>query len=63
MDYAPLIEKRKQRFAEVELAISDPDLFSDQKKATETMREHGRLKNLLEMWDQLQTSKVLLASL
>lgn len=61
MDYAPLIEKRKQRFAEVELAISDPDLFSDQKKATETMREHGRLKNLLEMWDQLQTSKQNLA--
>lgn len=61
MDYGPLIEMRKQRFAEVEHAISDPDLFSDQKKATETMREHGRLKNLLEMWDDLQTSKVNLA--
>ena len=35
MDYGPLIEMRKQRFAEVEHAISDPDLFSDQKKATE----------------------------
>lgn len=58
MDYGPLIEMRKQRFAEVEHAISDPDLFSDQKKATETMREHGRLKNLLEMWDELQTCKV-----
>ena len=61
MDYAPLIEKRKQRFAEVEIAISDPDLFSDQKKATETMREHGRLKNLLEMWDDLENSKQNLA--
>lgn len=58
MDYGPLIEMRKQRFAEVEHAISDPDLFSDQKKATETMREHGRLKNLLEMWDELQTCKL-----
>ena len=57
MDYGPLIEMRKQRFAEVEMAISDPDLFSDQKKATETMREHGRLKNLLEMWNELEASK------
>ncbi len=58
MDYGPLVEMRKQRFAEVELAISDPDLFSDQKKATETMREHGRLKSLLQMWDELQTCKL-----
>jgi len=43
------------------MAISDPDLFSDQKKATETMREHGRLKNLLEMWEDLNTSKQNLA--
>ena len=57
MDYGPLIEMRKQRFAEVEIAISDPDLFSDQKKATETMREHGRLKNLLDMWEELETCK------
>jgi len=61
MDYGPLIEKRKQRFAEVEIGITDPDLFSDQKKATETMREHGRLKNLLEMWDELQNCKQNLA--
>jgi peptide chain release factor 1 len=57
MDYGPLVEMRKQRFAEVEIAISDPNLFSDQKKATETMREHGRLKNLLEMWTELHTCK------
>ncbi len=57
MDYGPLVEMRKQRFAEVEIAISDPDLFSDQKKATETMREHGRLKQLLEMWDELANCK------
>ncbi len=61
MDYGPLVEMRKQRFAEVELAISDPDLFSDQKKATETMREHGRLKSLIEMWDKLESSKQNLA--
>jgi len=57
MDYASLIEKRRERFAEVEEAIADPDLFSDQKRATEIMREHRRLKELLEMWDELANSK------
>lgn len=58
MDYASLIEKRKERFAQVEIAITDPDLFSDQKKASETMREHGRLKELLQMWEDLSKTKV-----
>lgn len=57
MNYESLITKRRDRFAEVENLITDPDLFSDQKKATETMREHGRLKSLLEMWETLQTTK------
>lgn len=57
MDYSYLISQRRERFAEVEKLITDPDLFSDQKKATETMREHRRLKELLEMWDTLETSK------
>ncbi len=57
MDYASLIEKRRDRFKEVEVEISDPDLFSDQKRATETMREHGRLKNLIEMWEELETCR------
>ncbi len=57
MNYGPLVEKRKERFAEVEEAISDPNLFSDQKRATEIMREHRRLKQLLDMWDELQSSQ------
>ena len=57
MDYSSLIIKRRERFAEVEELIADPNLFSDQKKATETMREHRRLKELLEMWDTLETAK------
>lgn len=58
MDYASLVEKRRARFAEVETLITDPDLFSDQKKASEIMREHRRLKELLEMWESLQSAKV-----
>jgi len=57
MDYAALIEKRRGRFAEVETIISDPDLFSDQKRATEIMREHRRLKETLEMWEELQSCR------
>ena len=57
MDYASLIEKRRERFAEVETLITDPDLFSDQKKASEIMREHRRLKELLEMWDSSRVRK------
>ncbi|MFC5049572.1 peptide chain release factor 1 [Rubritalea spongiae] len=57
MDYASLIEKRRERFAEVETLITDPDLFSDQKKASEIMREHRRLKELLEMWETLENAR------
>jgi len=57
MDYNSLIQKRRDRFEEVEELIADPNLFSDQKKATETMREHRRLKQLLEMWDELESAK------
>lgn len=61
MDYASLIEKRRERFNEVEVLITDPNLFSDQKKASETMREHRRLKELLDMWDDLTSSRSELA--
>lgn len=54
MDYAPLIEKRRQRLEEVETLISDPNFFNDQKKASETMREHRRLKELILHWGELQ---------
>ncbi len=57
MDYASLIEKRRERFAAVEVLITDPDLFSDQKKASEIMQEHRRLKKLLDMWEILGNAK------
>ena len=49
MDYSSLIEQRKQRFIELEHAIGDPDLFADPKRATETLREHRRLKETLHI--------------
>ena len=50
MDYTPLIEKRRQRLEELETVIAEPDFFNDQKKASEIMREHRRLKELMETW-------------
>ena len=61
MDYTPLIEKRRQRLEELETVIAEPDFFSDQKKASEIMREHRRLKELLETWDELNGTEQQLA--
>ncbi len=53
MDYAPLIEKRRARLAELESQIADPALFSDAARAGELMREHRRTQELLRDWETL----------
>ncbi len=53
MDYAPLIEKRRERLAELERQIADPALFNDRERAGELMREHRRLQDLLRDWEKL----------
>ena len=54
MDYAPLIEKRRERLAELEKQIEDPALFEDRVRAGELMREHRRTQELMNDWDALQ---------
>ena len=54
MDYAPLIEKRRERLAELEVQIADPELFQDRNRAGELMREHRRTQELLRDWTTLQ---------
>jgi peptide chain release factor 1 len=61
MDYAPLIERKRQRFAELEVQISSPEFFNDPRKAAEFTREHARLKNLLESWDEFTRTETELA--
>jgi peptide chain release factor 1 len=61
MDYSSLISKRRDRFSELEEAIGDPELFSDPKRAAEILREHGKLKQTLALWDNLETAKRQLA--
>jgi len=57
VDYSHLIAKRKERFAELEEAVGDPDLFSDPKRATEILREHRKLQQTLELWDLLLSTE------
>jgi len=55
LDFKPLIAKSRQRFEELELAITNPALFDDAKKAREVLKEHARVKELITTWDQLET--------
>lgn len=57
MDYAPLIEKRRQRLAELEQEISDPSLFDDRSRAESIMREHRRTQALMNTWSELCQAK------
>jgi peptide chain release factor 1 len=57
VDYSSLIAKRRDRFSQLEEAVGDPELFADPKRATEILREHGKLKQTLELWDKLEAAK------
>jgi peptide chain release factor 1 len=51
MNYAPLIEKKRARLAELEDAIAAPDFFNDQKRAGDLTREHAQIRKLLAAWE------------
>ncbi len=57
MDYSQLIAKRKDRFRELEEAVGNPDLFNDPKRATEILREHRKLQQTLELWENLESTE------
>ena len=61
VDYSSLIAKRRERFSELEDAVGDPELFNDPKRATDILREHRKLKQTLDLWDKLESSKRQLA--
>ncbi len=54
MDFAPLIARKRERFAELEAAITVPNLYDDPKRAQEILREHNRLKGTLAKWDEYE---------
>jgi peptide chain release factor 1 len=57
MDFNPLIARKRERFAELEREIADPNLFSNRKRAGETMREHAKTKTVLARWDELTNAR------
>src|SRR5213082_2441694 len=57
MDINLLIERKRERFAELERDIADPHLFDNRKRAGEIMREHASVKQLLERWNELEAPR------
>jgi peptide chain release factor 1 len=57
MDLNSLIERRRERFAELEREVADPRLFDNRKRAGEIMREHASIKGLLERWNELEAAR------
>src|SRR5437660_12844296 len=57
MDFDSLIERKRERFQQLARAIADPRLFDNRKRASEAMREHGIIKQLLTRWDELEAAR------
>jgi peptide chain release factor 1 len=57
MDFTTLIERKRERFQELERDIADPALFSNRKRASEVMREHAGIKQALAKWDELEQAQ------
>ncbi len=57
MDFNLLIERKRERFAQLEREIADPGLFENRKHAGEVMREHSSIKQLLEKWNELEVAR------
>ena len=57
MDFQSLIERKRERFQQLESEIADPRLFDNRKRASDTMREHSAIKDLLAKWEELETAR------
>src|SRR5215212_10584617 len=57
MDFDSLIARKRDRFAELEGEIADPALFENRKRASDIMREHSSVKQLLAKWDELGAAR------
>src|ERR1700719_902318 len=57
MDFDSLIQRKRERFQQLARAIADPRLFDNRKRASEAMREHGSIKQLLTRWDELEAAR------
>src|SRR5205085_10658424 len=57
MDFDSLIQRKRDRFEQLEREIADPRLFDNRKRAGEIMREHAGIKSVLAKWDELEIAR------
>src|SRR5438034_1128713 len=57
MDLNSLIQLKRKRFEQLEHDIADPGLFSNRRRASEMMREHANIKQVLAKWDELEVAR------
>src|SRR5829696_3747020 len=57
MDFAPLLARKEQRFAELEGLIGSGEAYADPRKSRDLLREHMRLKELLADWKALEKAR------
>src|SRR6058998_931478 len=57
MDFDPLIQRKRERFEQLEREIADPRLFDNRKRAGEIRREHASTKGVLAKWNELETAR------
>ena len=61
MDFGPLVSKKQDRFNELDAIVSEGDIFKNPAQARDILREHNRLKTLLQSWNTLQKKQSELA--
>ena len=57
MDFTSLIQRKRERFAELDREIADPALFSNRKRAQELMRERSSIEQVLSKWNDLEAAR------
>ena len=57
MDFEPLIEKKRERQAEIEEAMAAEEFYTDQKRAVEVSQEYTHIKKLLANWGEFVEAK------
>ncbi|MEI7958074.1 MAG: peptide chain release factor 1 [Verrucomicrobiota bacterium] len=61
MDFAPLIQKKSERFREIEAEIAEGSVFGNPERSRIVMREHSQLKGLLAAWEAFHKAQTDLA--
>src|SRR5256885_13533225 len=57
MDLNSLIQLKRKRFEHLKRDMAEPALFSNRQRASEIMREHANIKQLLAKWDELEVAR------